>query len=450
MISLLFSIYLAITILLFFVNIRYGIAMFICYTILVPYFQFFSFGRNLFSVLILVALLYKYPIKSLVFSPLKPFLFLFFAQLLIIPFHDDISYSVQLNLIRSDFMISILLPFALINVMAKDEKAIKLFTQVLFISIFIAALYSLLLILTPGINPYLIILLPLSGEEFNEAYAEAFGGGRVFGRISGVFTHPMMNGLFLCLSFFFITSRIEINSLLKNKFKLILLLIIFASIITMGVRSAIGAVMVGFICYLLLVRKIKMVIIGLFIYILFIQLITFIPGMEEYINSMTEYKKDATVKGSSIELRLEQLNGGLNEIRNNYIFGKGYGWTDYYLTFRVHPTMWAFESLILVILCNNGFIGFFIWGIMILNYIRNLRNKFFKNDKAILISLLVTYLVYSVVTGEYSYLKYFLIFYSIIWVNGRQKFNLNKKKIKHEKKKSTSNSILSSSISSDS
>jgi hypothetical protein len=311
--------------------------------------------------------------------------------------------------------------------MAKDEKAIKLFTQVLFISIFIAALYSFLLILTPGINPYLIILLPLSGEEFNEAYAEAFGGGRVFGRISGVFTHPMMNGLFLCLSFFFITSRIEINSLLKNKFKLILLLIIFASIITMGVRSAIGAVMVGFICYLLLVRKIKMVIIGLFIYILFIQLITFIPGMEEYINSMTEYNKDATVKGSSIELRLEQLNGGLNEIRNNYIFGKGYGWTDYYLTFRVHPTMLAFESLILVILCNNGFIGFFIWGIMILNYIRNLRNKFFKNDKAILISLLVTYLVYSVVTGEYSYLKYFLIFYSIIWVNGRQKFNLNNK-----------------------
>jgi len=195
----------------------------------------------------------------------------------------------------------------------------------------------------------------------------------------------------------------------------------------MGVRSAIGAVMVGFICYLLLVRKIKMVIIGLFIYILFIQLITFIPGMEEYINSMTEYNKDATVKGSSIELRLEQLNGGLNEIRNNYIFGKGYGWTDYYLTFRVHPTMLAFESLILVILCNNGFIGFFIWGIMILNYIRNLRNKFFKNDKAILISLLVTYLVYSVVTGEYSYLKYFLIFYSIIWVNGRQKFNLNNK-----------------------
>lgn len=65
---------------------------------------------------------------------------------------------------------------------------------------------------------------------------------------------------------------------------------------------------------------------------------------------------------SSIALRLEQLQGTLNEINTHFLVGKGYGWNNYYLsTHLTHPVILAFESLVFVVLCNSGILGACVW-----------------------------------------------------------------------------------------
>jgi hypothetical protein len=413
MLELIFSIYLALTIILCFVRIKIGIALFLFYSILVPFLKFFSLGQNLFTFSILIALIVNYNYKSFVYKPLKPFLFLYLAQFLIIPFHYDVPYLYQLNLLRADFMSTFLLPFTMVNVMDKDPKALALFSKTLLTTIVIVIVYTLFLTQLHGINPYMMMILPLSGKEFNEAYALADNGGRMFGRISSVFPHPMTNGLFLSLSSLFIFSKIDANHLWKDKLKIVLFFIIIITIVVIGVRTAIGAVLVGFSLLLLYERKFKLVLMGIIIVFIVFIFIQQIPGTEDYIRSIINPQSSA-VKGSSTEMRLTQLQGGLDAISNNYLFGKGYGWTEYYKSLHdSHPTMLAFESLILVVLCNNGFIGVIIWIIMLLLYAKLLR-KFSHSHMAIMLALMAIYFAYSLITGEYGYLKYFLIFYTII------------------------------------
>ncbi len=420
MLTIIFSTFLLFTIVMCFVRIEIGISMFLFYSILVPFLKFFSLGQNIFTLLMLLALLVNYNYKTLIFKPLKPFLFLYIAQFIIIPFHNDVTYDFQLNMIRIDFMRTILLPFIMINVMNRDPKAISIFTNTILVAIVLASIYTILLTKLYGINPYLMTILPLSGEEFNEGYALAENGGRMFGRISGVFPHPMTNGLFLSLASLFIFTLIDIDNLRKNILNIILFLIVVVSIMVMGVRTAIGALVVGFSILFYYEKRFKNVYSILIIIAIVFVIIHQIPGMDRYLSSIVD-TESTEVKGSSIELRFIQLQGGLDAISQNYLFGKGFNWTGFYNTVHgEHPVMLGFESLLLVILCNNGFIGIIIWIVMLFQYLKLIIQNFDLKNIAIMLALVAIYLVYSIITGEYGYMKYFLIFYVIIWAKGKE------------------------------
>jgi len=424
MLDLFFSIFLAVTIIVCFIRLKWGIAMFLMYSILVPYLSFFSYSFNLFSGLIIIALLKNYKITSLIYKPLSPFLFLYIAQLFIIPFHDDVPYAMQLDMFRSDFMRTIILPFVMMNIMFKNTSAISLFSKVLVITIIIAVCYSLFLTTTGGLNPYLMSILPLNGGEFNSRYAAAEDGGRLFGRISGVFNHPMTNGIFLCLSFLFVFFNISYKKISKHKFLILLLLITFIAVFIIGVRTAIVALFVGFFIFLLLEKKFKITLIGFFSIAILLLILYQIPGTDVYVSSILD-PQSSDVSGSSLDMRYEQLAGCFHEIRNNPVFGKGLGWTYYYSSTKgLHPTMLAFESLLIVVLCNNGFIGLIIWFLAIYFYVKLINNSFSKTPRNIMIALFMTYIAYSLVTGDYGYMKYLLIFYVIVWA--KEKENLHK------------------------
>jgi hypothetical protein len=445
LLELSFSIYLVVILLICFVNIRIGISMFLFYSILVPYLQLFSFGQNFFYSLILVALIYKYGYKKLIYRPLIPFIFLYMAQFFIIPFHLDLPILEQLNLFRIDFMSTLLLPFAMINVMNNDQKAVSLFSKTLIATIIVAVGYSLLLTRFYGFNPYIFLIQPLSGKEFNESYALAFGEGRLFGRISGVFTHPMTNGIFLSFSLLFVLDKIDFNKIIKNTHKILFSFILIFTLSVIGVRTAIGAVGASILFFILLERKFKVFMISLVGAIILIFVLIQIPGTEQYINSIFD-PMSSSVNGSSFEMREKQIESCLNEIKDNFIFGNGYGWTVYYrLNVGKHPTMLSFESLIIVILADNGFVGLGIWLTMVLIYIRNISFFFNNKEKHIMFALFFTYITYSIITGEYGYMKYFLVFYSIIWY-GNYNFVLFKDNLKNAKE-SKSYSILSTPVS---
>jgi len=134
MIGIIISLYLLIMLVFCFIKIRVGIAMYLLYQILVPFvsikFGPLQFGQNLVNTVILVALFVTYSnkLKYFEYKSLIPFLFLFVSQFLLIPFHlDSMPIGDQLNRFRYDIMSTLLLPFAMINVMKFEKMLINCF-----------------------------------------------------------------------------------------------------------------------------------------------------------------------------------------------------------------------------------------------------------------------------------------------------------------------------------
>ena len=202
--ALILSIWLILIILLAFFNIKSCICLYTAYLILVPFLNIniggLNLQYNLVNLLILLGFIikYRYKLNKLDYKIFKPFIFLFVFYLIMMPF-QDFPLSNSLNIWRSNLMSSILFPFIIWNAYRFDSSLYKPIKYTFITCISIALIYGLLLTTMPGINPYLMIIMPISGKEFNDLYAFA-NDGRVFGRISSVFGHPMTFGLFLSLS----------------------------------------------------------------------------------------------------------------------------------------------------------------------------------------------------------------------------------------------------------
>lgn len=427
--ALILSIWLILIILLAFFNIKSCICLYTAYLILVPFLNIniggLNLQYNLVNLLILLGFIikYRYKLNKLDYKIFKPFIFLFVFYLIMMPF-QDFPLSNSLNIWRSNLMSSILFPFIIWNAYRFDSSLYKPIKYTFITCISIALIYGLLLTTMPGINPYLMIIMPISGKEFNDLYAFA-NDGRVFGRISSVFGHPMTFGLFLSLSSVYLYYT---RKSFKYNIGLILLFICLLNILFCGVRSAIGGTVIGFIVYLILSRKIKLAISIVITIICLIQIIQFIPGMNNYVESITDINnKRQAINGSSTDMRIEQLNGALNEIETCPFVGKGYGWVQNYKEVKGdHPVLLAFESLIFVTLCDNGFLGIIAWILSICLCYKQSRQ--YKEKWKIIFTLYITYIAYSCITGEYGYLKYTMIFYTILFIeiNNTYKFNHNK------------------------
>lgn len=72
-----------------------------------------------------------------------------------------------------------------------------------------------------------------------------------------------------------------------------------------------------------------------------------------------EKQKENDVSGSSMEMRFDQINAAFVEIEENPIFGRGYGYRDYWIFLHndLHPELLGFESVFLLYLVERGWIG---------------------------------------------------------------------------------------------
>ena len=207
-ISLIQGLWVALIILMFFVKLRTGICLYVAYMILVPYMNInlgINLQWNMVNTLLLVAFLISFnkgKKKNISYKPFIPFLFLFLAQLLEMPFQSDVPLDFAFNSFRLNLMTYMILPFVIWN-SAEDAKLCVQLKKTVVVSICIAFGYGLFLTTIAGQNPYLMLIMAANGEEWNEHYA-AVGGGRIFGRISSVFGHPMTYGLFLGMSLVYI------------------------------------------------------------------------------------------------------------------------------------------------------------------------------------------------------------------------------------------------------
>lgn len=413
-----------------FLRFRVGVAAYLAYIFLVPYMNIeiggFVLKWNFINILLLIAFFIdRLKINNVEFKldwrPLSPFIIYFGVSLLLIPIQNDMPFSVAFNTWRIHLMKYLILPFVIWNDIIVNENTLKLYRNVIIGCIIIAAIYGLYLTTMPGINPYMISISLANGNEFNYAYAAGNSGlsnnttlnaGRTFGRISSVFAHPMTFGLFLGFTLFYLYRNKE-N--IRNWLLYGLILIILTDIVVCGVRSVIVATIIAVMVLFLQLRNFKLFIsTAICVCLLLSVLIFYVPSLYDYLFSISD-QTNSTVRGSSLEMRLSQLEGCFKEIQNTLFEGKGYGWTGYYLSQHEdgHPTILHFESLIFVILCNWGITGVILWlamGIKIVKY--NNRNK--RPIAALLNSLFVFYIAYACITGEYGYMQYFIIFYILM------------------------------------
>ena len=367
--------------------------------------------------LLLFLVRFKNKLKKYDYKPFIPYiLFLIFQFFLLF------TSSVFINSLNTWFTSCANLFFILFlyGNMKVYPNAIHLYSYGLFVILCVITIYGLFLTLSPGINPYQMILQPLFGQEFNEAYAAGnsalstntdLADGRLFGRISSVFNHPMIYGL--NLGYFFIYSLFFLRK--KPKILILVLFVIIIAIITSGVRTPIVALSITYFAMLLYMRNFKIFLYSiLFIGVIIVLISILYPESIDYILSI--FNSDSSnIGGSNLSMRLDQMNGCFDIIRYDILTGKGYGWTALYNSIKgAHPKALWFESLIFVILVNTVVLGFLIWGVFIYKYYKYITNTFkYSFDRAIMLSLIFYYLIYCSITGDFG-MNYFLLYFVIL------------------------------------
>lgn len=408
---LIFYLWIGLACILMLLKPKWGVALGIPYMVIVPF-----LNLNIFNYAFLLILLFNYKFRKrrINWRPFMPFVFFYLAFLFIMPFQSDTPLSWELNFWRGGVIGCLTIPVFISMEVEHDPMSIKLFRNSILFSIIVACVYGLCLTQWDGINPYLFLMASLSGDGDVTTilrYSEDAGGARLFGRIYSCFEHPMLFAIFLGFSFIYLfCSRKKMAWYLFFP----IILIVVLNMVLCGVRSVIGGMIVAIVYYLLFSGKLKLaIIIGLFLFFGW-KLIDFMPDVKVYLGSIGDTSGESEVGGSSLNMRLEQLDGCFREINDSWLFGKGYEWNKYYLNIKGdHPILLAFESLIFVVLCNGGLVGLGIWGVFVLLVLRT-NKRMMGRDRVLYDSLLFFYISYCCITGEYGYMKLYALFYTLM------------------------------------
>lgn len=400
-----------------FLKLKIGVAIYLAYLMLVPYMQIsfggLTFSYNLVNLIFLVAFFIEFKVRhkyKIDYKPLIPFFILYASYLIVIICSSGTPLSYMMDKYRQNVMKIFILAFVMWNVILTDHSSLKLFRNVCLGCIAVASIYGLFLTQTEGLNPYIMYLTNISGGEYNIEYLTR-DTGRMFGRITSVFTHPMSFGLFLGLAFIYICSCVKkINVYVI----LILILIVLVNVFTCGVRSVIAALGISLLAYLLLIRQFKVFIgMALFMGIIY-SVISYIPEMAKYVTSIVD-RNSTNIGGSSLDMRINQFLGCFDVIETAPLFGMGFNWHQYYMESHVsHPKLLYFESLIYVVLCDFGFVGVFFWIIYSYKMFKYMRELGDLKQILFPLCLFIFYLSYSCITGEYEYMQFFMLFYILI------------------------------------
>lgn len=423
--QIILSIFSIITIGCLFFRPKIGVAAYMAYMFFAPHLIIGNviLGTRTESLIVMLAFFLTYFRKTpkAVYLPLKPFLIFYGLQLLLVPFSFDMDYSFGIWMI--EFSRIIFFVFLASAIYQSEKEGIgSLYTNVLFAITLLVIIYGLFLTAMPGINPYQMMLQPIFGGEFNEVYASGNGGlsnsvdiadGRIFGRISSLFSDPqeyaLVLGFMLLLSWNVVSGKVMTG---------IMTVAIIVAIITCGVRTPIAAIIITIAFLMLYSRKYKYFLYAFISASVLLYIIPLIsPELNDYVSSVINPSADTSIKGSSLEMRLSQLDGCVGIIENSPIFGKGIGWTGWYLAkFEGHPQALYFESILFSVLCNMGVVGIVLWSVLGNMYCHTVqRNIVEKKNKAVLYALLIYYLAYTGITGDYGYLPQFVLMFTVLY-----------------------------------
>lgn len=258
-----------------------------------------------------------------------------------------------------------------------------------------------------GVNPAgmpLYILLGVDDNEFITDMIDVERGGMSF-RAQTVYRHPLSLGQYMLI--------ILPVFLMKGKqtLKLVYAFFICSLIVLSGSRGAMAPMI------LILLLSLKSNIganlrkFSLFLMVVAVAVI-FVPDkqwkhlnkeIEPFVASIQfwddEKQKDNDIEGSSMELRINQFEAALDEISDNPIMGRGYGYRDYYIVKHnaLHPDLLGFESVLLLYLVERGWLGLLFFFVMV-GYIYKLFKKE-TDEETIIRYIFISYILSIIMTG---------------------------------------------------
>lgn len=411
-----------ITIVLFFVRIKYGLCLLILLTMLVPTLpnglHWSYVNISLFIAFLVYAKKKEIP---LIDDSFFPFLFFYLALLVIIPFSSGAPMDYQISTWIGNVLRFLILPMVMFQVFSHDNGKFKLILISVYLCIFVATIYAFFLTQMDGINPYLL-LLEVENVENGEWDEWASDDTRVFGRIFSVFNHPMTFGCFIVNAFFFCLYK----TLSANKMKIVPIIgLLFLSIcaVICGVRSVMAGIAAGMIPFMFYNFKRKYFIYGGIFFAVVLVFALQNETLLSYFTSIFSSSDKAELYGSSsYSGRLSQLMGCFNIMMDNPFFGKGFGWTALYNeVFGSHPECRSFESYIFVILCNWGLAGVIFWVLFLIRLFKQhlIAYEVGEDPYRILICLSTAHIAYICITGDYVYTIFWAFFYLLILLDMR-------------------------------
>lgn len=410
------------TIISAFFNLKFAIATYIASLLLIPFWQIdirgASMSYNGINIIYFLVFFYHYRIKQkliLDYTLVKPFLFLFITLAFFIPFQVDTPQSEQVKSLLISFLKVVPLSIVIFNVWRFEKDLVTFIKIALTISIFVASLYGILLTKMGGLNPYTSYISQYYGlkdtaESFS--FLESRIGISNAGKIQSTTNHPMLWGLHLSL-LFVIFLHFYLKQIGRFNFNVVILLLLGFNILVSGVRTSIAALLIGIFYYFFRAGRLKGMLIGFLLLIIALVVINVNEDVSRLFASFIDFSgKNSRISGSSISMRLHQLEGAFHEIRYNLLVGKGFGWDAYYRSLKGdHPVLLAFESFIFVALCNSGLLGCLIWVVFFCYLFRQLKKLLLEREDHIWIFFFcIVYLAYIIGTGDYGYMQFFAIY----------------------------------------
>lgn len=393
-----------------------GIASYFVYLYCVPlvtlYVYSYQFGLNLVVFLALLLYIIKYRSFHRKYTKfLYPFFFLHAFLGLLIPLHIyDTPFSFQLDNWRYT-VTGLILPIILVNFQPLKTSISKYLFTAIYISVFINTIYTLTLLDTFGVNPYIDdVINPLrAGSDKDLSFLEE-EGIRIFGYVTACFQTVTSYGAYLipvgCFVFWDYLKR-------RKMYSIIALILIAISVMVCGSRSVLYTLILLVALYLLLNHNYKTLgyIVGI-VAIVSIVIITYLP---DYVNFILSFNSKE-IAGSSTSMRSDQYLCCFEELLKDPL-GKGYNWSNWYkINYGSHPRMRGFESLPIQILCENGIPGLVIWIIFGIKCLKTITRNF-KADKITRDSLFLLfsgYFILTLFTGDYGGLQNLIIIYALI------------------------------------
>jgi hypothetical protein len=422
MLITIFFIWLLIALIISVFDLKASLGLMIAYLLLVPYssfkFSFISIEFNYMLLAIFCVFLVRWVLlrkESFDLTIIKPFAIFVLFILVGSFFSSGVDFVDQLSNLRSFSIRNFLIPIMLWQV-CKEKSDVKYFTKIIFFCLIIMCIYGIFCFIA-GQNPYIESLSYLFKKQDNYIIFSQIERSGILGKIQSTTSHPMLWSLILCMMLFASYVFIDAKNSLQLYFIISLMLI---NLMISNVRTGIVSFILG-MSYLFTHFSLRFKLFGLSIIFLVLTLSvdTSIFGKyQPFVDSMV-YFTDQTksISGSTLDTRLIQLGGAVSLWeQGGIIFGNGFGWCgDYYATYGDHPILLGFESIIFIIIIENGIMGIILYGFLFYSFfkinhmiLKKTKNKQ-KMEYWVIQSFIIAYIIFIVITGLFGF-NLFLIF----------------------------------------